>query len=1052
MDVLKIINEQSYYFLEVESLCAQIRLTDHLDAQKALMRAHLKPGAHLMSKDAKEYPILEALLQIQTPGADLQLEHLSAPQTVHQAIRSSFFSLLDIQPCLASDEHLLPAQRSDSETTSLTASKIPPKERASFIFQQLPEVVLDLLNPNKTDLIEVIDTHFSEFNIATLTDYCHLISTSRTDLITQCLSLPSTAIDDKYQILSSALPVFVSPLLMTARSPFKTHTFLKNHSEKIDIPKLAKTLRVSSPHATYLDVIRLKLDTKPPHEIKGILLQHLRTDQSITPDMVDLLMGVHASLYNSTTLWDKYKHHKDLNVSAIFMSLEEKYATFNGTHFSQIPFSELQRQLAQYIDDVLPDTSEAIGLLSQIPTAIFSHQKLVIRNIASYFHPFNQDARLPKHRLIQYLKSPIDPAFLQSIIPQPTLLTKEAYLLQYQTLCQKIYPELDAAAISTTLLSHSASDVKSHLSDYLSTQPEYMRAIDRLDLTDLANDPMTFKHILNLAKLDDTLFLKVYFRLYKQYQKTMSFLEESTDDLLIGQSQIQPFIASTFESLTHVSSTKEYFENIEGLLQVIDKKYSQADATLIFTRLLSSAHIRSTSGFSFNWGFLEFKHLFKHQPWLHETPNDIIALMNMIHADFSFIEAHNAVQGCRFFVPDIANNEIRRQQVNALLQFQIQLSLFKRIHDQPLLASTNRQVMQFFTVACSKTTHNRFHQAYKSHAMTLLFEHGSDKIKLFSQNVFPQWIEQLQSLINHQTDLSKKELLTILNSILLTPHFIFEKVIHELRTQSPGLEINEPFLVMCANLNHTVKSFDHSAFYAFQGNIHEKHLCMVSLYLQYTQHLPYAEAQKLALSLPQAITQVILAHCNFSFRAFLNQCMTAIKNSSSPHTVIAFDMDLSAPGVIDLSPLQITGQHRHHSSHLIKLIEHIDQYPMEHSPQQTNAIRDAIIQTKAHTGWRGPLRQAQINFENGQETPVGVFRQIKDFFLNFVYRWSTGYQNAREAYHIAADQEYLRSELLRAQFIQDFQTTHPTQSISNCQRAMHIQEKAGILPSIKPLY
>ena len=72
--------------------------------------------------------------------------------------------------------------------------------------------------------------------------------------------------------------------------------------------------------------------------------------------------------------------------------------------------------------------------------------------------------------------------------------------------------------------------------------------------------------------------------------------------------------------------------------------------------------------------------------------------------------------------------------------------------------------------------------------------------------------------------------------------------------------------------------------------------------------------------------------------------------------------------------------------------------------------------------------------------------------MNLIYQWSTGYRNAREAYQIAADQEYLRAEVLRTQFIQDFQKAHPGQPMSNCQRAIMIQQKAGILPKIQSLY
>ena len=267
-------------------------------------------------------------------------------------------------------------------------------------------------------------------------------------------------------------------------------------------------------------------------------------------------------------------------------------------------------------------------------------------------------------------------------------------------------------------------------------------------------------------------------------------------------------------------------------------------------------------------------------------------------------------------MPDIANNEIRRQQVKTLLQFHIQYSIFKRICHRRLEASRNNAVMQFFSTACSKPVTNRFHQSYKQHTMQLLFEQGPDKIRAYAQKAFPQWIHQLQNLIDHHPNMSKKELMTVLNSILLTPHFIYEKVIHDLRVQSPGLIINEDFLILCANLNHTIGSFDDSKFCAFQGNIHEQHLSMISLYLQYTLNISYTKAQQKALSLPQAVSQTILAHCNFTFRAFLYQCINAIENSTTDTLTVQFDQSLSKEQVIDLSPLSITSGERHHDFNL----------------------------------------------------------------------------------------------------------------------------------------
>jgi hypothetical protein len=595
-------------------------------------------------------------------------------------------------------------------------------------------------------------------------------------------------------------------------------------------------------------------------------------------------------------------------------------------------------------------------------------------------------------------------------------------------------------------------EIKSELANHFLSQADTVAAIEALNFRQLIDDPDTFLETLNLAKLNKTLFLKTYFKLHDQYQKPLEFLKDSSKDLLIGQPQMGPFCSTTFKELTQIPSTKEYFENIESLLETIESSYSESDATLIFHRLLSSAHIRSTSGFKFDWGFLDFRYLFKHQPWLYKTPDDILTVMNLMHADFSFIESHNAAQGCRFFVPDIAENEVRRHQIRTLLQFQIQYSIFKRICDQSLKTSDDKAVMQFFSIACSKPVANRFHKAYKQHTMRLLFSEGPEKIKAYAQKAFPQWIDQLQCLINSNPDMSKKELMTILNSILLTPHFIFEKAIHDLRSESPDLVVNEQFLTLCANLNHTINNFDDSKFNAFQGNIHEQHLAMISLYLQYTQNISYTEAQKKALSLPRAISQVILSHCNFAFRSFLYQCIEAIESSKTKILNIKFDMDLPEEMTIDLNPLLITGSARHHESSLIKLIEHIDQSVIEHSSQQTNAIRDAVVQTEYYSNWKGPLRQAQISFENGNEPLPGFFTVIKNFFLNLIFQWSTGYRNAREAYQIAADQEYLRAELLRTQFIQDFQRTHPGQPMSNCQRAVMIQEKAGILPRIQPLY
>jgi hypothetical protein len=134
------------------------------------------------------------------------------------------------------------------------------------------------------------------------------------------------------------------------------------------------------------------------------------------------------------------------------------------------------------------------------------------------------------------------------------------------------------------------------------------------------------------------------------------------------------------------------------------------------------------------------------------------------------------------------------------------------------------------------------------------------------------------------------------------------------------------------------------------------------------------------------------------------------------------------------------------------LVEHIDQYSIEHSPQQVNAIRDAINHSESHHGWERPLRQAQIDFENGQAIEQSLWDKIKKMLLHLLYQWFPEYQNAQAAYNIAADQEYLRAEMLRAEFIQNFQKDHPSQPISNCYRTMLIQERAGILPPIQPIY
>ncbi|MBM4211508.1 MAG: hypothetical protein FJ186_03110 [Gammaproteobacteria bacterium] len=1051
MLLLDIINKKSYYFSQLESLCESLQMTCHISEQHALMINHLKPGAHIIHHES-EYQLLEALLKKQEPDLNLQLEHLHDPITTLAKIRSSFFSLLELEPCNVDNTSILAHIKHPSLKTELESPSLAAHEKSSVILKHLPKEVIDLLDPKNTNLIEIIETHFQKLDIKRLIEIAQLSSTSKSALITNSMKLATLSLEEKYHLLLKALPAHIAPLLSLENSQFKIHAFVQKFKDKINITELATELKIGSAHASNLDIIRLKLNALPVHQAKKMLLHHLKTDEVVSQADLALLKAIYESLYDPKNLWRKFQFHAKIDQQHLLNILKEKNPTFDGSDFSQISYSSLETQLLKHIENVTPDVSTALIMLSELPTELFDHQKLVISSIARYMQQ-NSDFPACKHQLLTFLKSAINPLFLESVLPKSRTLSKAEYFKRYEKLLKKMFAHLNMPEITQQFLDQTAFDVKTKLSAYLMTQTDLLLAIDELNIEQLLEDPEEFEQILDLARLDDSTFLKIYFKLHHQFQPFDTFLEEAVESLNANQAKIGPFCAATYKTLNLVPSTKEYFQNVKILIKTIEEKYSKSDATLIYLRLLSSADIRSTSSFRFKWSILDFKQVFKYQPWLYGVPSEILAIMNIMHSDFLFIEAHTTVQGCRFFVPDIAENEIRRQQIRTLMQFKIQSLLFKRIHDQTISITTDPKVMQFFSVACSKQTPNQFHQSYKRHAQALLFEEGPLKIKQFAQKVFPQWTKQLQELINNNTNMSKTELVAILNSILLTPSFIFEKVIHELRTQSPELNIDTNFLALCANLNYTVGNFESRQFQTYQGNIQEQHLAMISLYIQYTQNLNYKEAQKKTLSLPLVIHQVILSNCNFVFRTFLDQCIKAIEKNNLEHTIIlSFDMELSPPQTIDLSALFINGTTRNYSNSLIKLVEHIDQYSIEHSPQQVNAIRDAINHSESHHGWERPLRQAQIDFENGQAIEQSLWDKIKKMLLHLLYQWFPEYQNAQAAYNIAADQEYLRAEMLRAEFIQNFQKDHPSQPISNCYRTMLIQERAGILPPIQPIY
>ena len=378
-----------------------------------------------------------------------------------------------------------------------------------------------------------------------------------------------------------------------------------------------------------------------------------------------------------------------------------------------------------------------------------------------------------------------------------------------------------------------------------------------------------------------------------------------------------------------------------------------------------------------------------------------------------------------------------------------QIEVFKRIRPSLSLHDVmcSQGAEDWFSIGIKRTSNQALNE-YRDKIKSQLLAYNAEGINRFMARSAERWMNQLQDLIRNNPHMTKRELIETLNSMLLTPSFIFQKISSRIRASEPNFTLNNDILSVLSNLTESLENYNNATFGQYQTDVYPNQLEMVSHYFEISESLDQESAKIKAITVPRAVRETVLAHCNFGYKYFLAEMIDKISKSGF-NDIINHQWNTCAPA-LDLSMLEPPRKNRDYHTDLYSFIQHVNQEEISFDTKSVQETRHDLDTLNRSKDWEIPLHAAQIEFENSDEKPYSIFDVIQDIFIALYSLFSSDFRESRREFEIAQSCEYVRAEALSVNLVK--QLCNEGKSISECHRLVTLQRSVGNIPTLSKQY